>query len=53
MPDENGAGRFLRARTPDKYNQSWWDLRLKYQGVAPPVARTEANFDPGQGSRRG
>ena len=32
---------------PDKYNQSWWDLRLKYQGVAPPVARTEADFDPG------
>ena len=23
--------------TPDKYNQAWWELRLKYQGVAPPV----------------
>ena len=33
--------------SPDKYNQSWWDLRLKYQGVALPVARTEADFDPG------
>ena len=22
-------------------------MRLKYQGVAPPVARTEADFDPG------
>ena len=22
---------------PEKYNQAWWDLRLKYQGVAPPV----------------
>ncbi|MGB8494824.1 MAG: M2 family metallopeptidase [Candidatus Acidiferrum sp.] len=32
---------------PDQYNQAWWDLRLKYQGVAPPVARTEASFDPG------
>jgi peptidyl-dipeptidase A len=32
---------------PEKYNQAWWDLRLKYQGVAPPVARTEADFDPG------
>ena len=21
---------------PEKYNQAWWDLRLKYQGVAPP-----------------
>ena len=33
--------------TPDDYNQAWWDLRLKYQGVAPPVARSEADFDPG------
>jgi peptidyl-dipeptidase A len=33
--------------TPQNYNKSWWDLRLKYQGVAPPVARSEADFDPG------
>jgi peptidyl-dipeptidase A len=33
--------------TPADYNKAWWDLRLKYQGVAPPVARTEENFDPG------
>lgn len=32
---------------PSDYNKAWWDLRLKYQGVAPPVARTEADFDPG------
>src|SRR5260370_35061312 len=32
---------------PDQYNKSWWDLRLKYQGVAPPVARSESDFDPG------
>jgi peptidyl-dipeptidase A len=32
--------------TPDHYNQAWWDLRLKYQGVKPPVARTEDDFDP-------
>lgn len=32
---------------PENYNQSWWDLRLKYQGVAPPVPRSEADFDPG------
>ncbi|HET8547818.1 MAG TPA: M2 family metallopeptidase [Bryobacteraceae bacterium] len=31
---------------PGKYNQSWWDLRLKYQGVAPAVPRTEGDFDP-------
>jgi len=32
---------------PDKYNQAWWEMRLKYQGVAPPVPRSEADFDPG------
>lgn len=31
---------------PADYNKSWWDLRLKYQGVAPPVERSEADFDP-------
>jgi peptidyl-dipeptidase A len=29
------------------YNRAWWDLRLKYQGVAPPSARGEEFFDPG------
>ena len=29
------------------YNKSWWDLRLKYQGVAPPSPRGEEFFDPG------
>src|SRR6202050_2944898 len=32
---------------PADYNQAWWDLRKKYQGVAPPVERSEADFDPG------
>ena len=32
---------------PGSYNAAWWDLRLRYQGVAPPVARSEADFDPG------
>jgi peptidyl-dipeptidase A len=32
---------------PAYYNKSWWDLRLKYQGVVPPVARSESDFDPG------
>ncbi len=32
---------------PDDFNKAWWDLRLKYQGVAPPVGRSEADFDPG------
>ena len=33
--------------TPADYNKAWWDLRLKYQGVAPPSARGEEFFDPG------
>jgi len=33
--------------TPANYNAAWWSLREKYQGVAPPVTRTEADFDPG------
>jgi peptidyl-dipeptidase A len=33
--------------TPENYNRVWWELREMYQGVAPPVARTEKDFDPG------
>ncbi len=32
---------------PDHYNQAWWDLKLRYQGVAPPSPRGEQFFDPG------
>jgi peptidyl-dipeptidase A len=32
---------------PGEYNKGWWDLRLKYQGIAPPVSRSESDFDPG------
>jgi len=32
---------------PADYNKVWWELREKYQGVGPPVARTEEDFDPG------
>jgi peptidyl-dipeptidase A len=32
---------------PADYNKSWWELRRKYQGIAPPVARSEEDFDPG------
>ncbi|XP_033208266.1 angiotensin-converting enzyme-like isoform X2 [Belonocnema kinseyi] len=24
----------------------WWELRLQYQGIAPPLPRTERDFDP-------
>ncbi|MGI5864775.1 MAG: M2 family metallopeptidase [Myxococcales bacterium] len=33
--------------TSDRYNEAWWALRRSYQGVAAPVERTEADFDPG------
>jgi peptidyl-dipeptidase A len=33
--------------SPENYNKGWWELREKYQGVAPPVARSEKDFDPG------
>jgi peptidyl-dipeptidase A len=32
---------------PEQYNQAWWQLREKYQGVKAPIARTEMDFDPG------
>ncbi|MEA2753687.1 MAG: peptidyl-dipeptidase, partial [Myxococcales bacterium] len=35
-------------KTPKtKYNETWWALRTKYQGIAAPVPRSEADFDPG------
>ena len=33
--------------SPESANAEWWRLRQKYQGVAPPVPRTETDFDPG------
>jgi peptidyl-dipeptidase A len=32
---------------PADYNKAWWELKRRYQGVVPPVPRTEADFDPG------
>ncbi|XP_008198828.3 angiotensin-converting enzyme-like [Tribolium castaneum] len=32
--------------TPDEYNCKWWELREKYQGVEPPLNRSEGDFDP-------
>ena len=33
--------------SPNDYNKAWWQLREKYQGIAPPVPRSEQDFDPG------
>ncbi len=40
-------GVFSGAIPPERYNQAWWDLKRQYQGVAPPGARSESDFDPG------
>jgi peptidyl-dipeptidase A len=38
---------FSGQTTPAQYNQSWNALRRQYQGIVPPVERTEADFDAG------
>ena len=27
-------------------NSAWWDLKLRYQGLVPPIVRTEKHLDP-------
>ena len=31
---------------PARYNETWWALKARYQGVAPPTSRSEQDFDP-------
>jgi peptidyl-dipeptidase A len=40
-------GVFNGSISSSSYNKAWNDLRLQYQGIAPPVVRTEEHFDPG------
>ncbi|HET6942224.1 MAG TPA: M2 family metallopeptidase, partial [Sphingomicrobium sp.] len=40
-------GVFNGSITPANYNQAWVDLKREYQGITPPVARSEQDFDPG------
>ena len=30
---------------PERYNEGWWEQVRKYQGVAPPISRSEKDFD--------
>jgi peptidyl-dipeptidase A len=32
---------------PGDYNKAWWELRQKYQNIAPPTQRSESDFDAG------
>ena len=47
MIDRWRWGVFDGSIKPDQYNQAWWDLKAKYQGVAPVADRGEEFFDPG------
>ncbi len=47
LVDQWRWGVFSGAIPPEKYNEAWWNLRRQYQGVEAPVARSEADFDPG------
>ena len=38
---------FSGAVPPERYNAAWWELIRRYQGMQPPVPRSEADFDPG------
>jgi len=40
-------GVFDGSITPANYNQAWVDLKRQYQGITPPVDRSESDFDPG------
>jgi peptidyl-dipeptidase A len=45
--DEWRWGVFSGEIGPSEYNEAWWELRTRYQGIAAPVERTEEHFDPG------
>lgn len=47
MVDKWRWGVFSGEIPPAKYNAAWWDLARRYQGIVPPVPRSEADFDPG------
>ncbi len=47
MIDRWRWGVFDGSIKPENYNKAWWDLKAKYQGVAPATSRGEEFFDPG------
>ncbi|UNU00790.1 M2 family metallopeptidase [Xanthomonas translucens] len=47
MIDRWRWGVFDGSIAPEHYNQAWWELKARYQGVAPPTPRGEDFFDPG------
>src|SRR5690606_28462824 len=47
MNDRWRWGVFDGSITPENYNSAWWELKAKYQGVAPVTPRGEEFFDAG------
>jgi peptidyl-dipeptidase A len=47
MIDRWRWGVFDGSIKPENYNAAWWELKAKYQGVAPASPRGEDLFDPG------
>jgi len=47
MIDRWRWGVFAGSIAPDRYNAAWWELKARYQGVAPIESRGEEFFDPG------
>ncbi|MFK7885712.1 MAG: M2 family metallopeptidase [Gammaproteobacteria bacterium] len=47
LVDQWRWGVFSGKTPPARYNGDWWTLRTKYQGITPPLERSEENFDPG------
>ena len=47
MIDRWRWGVFDGSITPENYNAAWWELKAKYQGVAPVSPRGEEFFDAG------
>ncbi len=47
LVDRYRWGIFNGSIAPDRYQAAWDEMRLQYQGIRPPVARTEQNFDAG------
>jgi peptidyl-dipeptidase A len=47
LVDRYRWGIFSGQIAPGEYQAAWDRMRLEYQGIRPPVARTEQNFDAG------
>jgi peptidyl-dipeptidase A len=47
LVDRYRWGIFSGQIAPGEYQAAWDRMRLEYQGIVPPVARTEQNFDAG------